>query len=149
MLGGSAEGGVVHQLLTIDAAFRLSFGRSKYMDNLVKIASDESEEEGGIESFTKDLLSTRRDELKAFAIALRNEPFIAFVGTKDGNEAFSELIKLAVDAYGVSQSDLAKAIDASAGTVSRWIGGTSLPPGYARKSIVEALALLIEHDLDL
>jgi hypothetical protein len=100
-------------------------------------------------SFTEKLLETRRNELKAFSIALRDEGFLNFISTPEGDQSFCELIELAVREYGVSQREIATATDATPSTISRWISGQSAPPRYARKSIVEAIAMIIDHNLDL
>ncbi len=100
-------------------------------------------------SFTEKLLETRRDEIRAFAIALKNEEFLSFISTPEGDESFGDLIELAIREYGVSQREVATATSATPSTVSRWMNGQSLPPRYARKSIVEAIAMIIDHNLDL
>ena len=100
-------------------------------------------------SFTERLLETRRNEIKAFSIALRNEQFLNFVATPEGDDAFRDFLELAVREYGVSQKEIAAAISTSTATVSRWIGGSTSPPCYGRKSIVEAVAMIIDHNLDL
>ena len=121
-------------------------GRSNFMNSLMLGPLIEDETNDG---FTKKLLSNRRNELKAFAIAIRNENFLSFISTSQGESAFSDLIDLGVNSYGVSQKALATATGASPATVSRWAKGSSLPPIYARKAIAEAMAMMIEHDLDI
>ena len=100
-------------------------------------------------SFTQKLLETRRNEIKAFSIALRNEQFLDFISSPEGDETFRDFLELAVQEYGVSQKEVAISIGVSTATVSRWIGGNTSPPGYGRRSIVEAIGLIIDHNLDL
>jgi ribosome-binding protein aMBF1 (putative translation factor) len=100
-------------------------------------------------SFTEKLLETRRNEIKAFSIALRDEGFLNFISTPEGDHSFCEFIELAIREYGVSQREVATATNATPSTISRWMSGQSMPPRYARKSIVEAIAMIIDHNLDL
>lgn len=99
--------------------------------------------------FTEKLLETRRSEVKAFAIALRDKQFLDYIATEDGDETFSDLIQLAVKEYGVSQREIALATNSTASTVSRWMSGNAAPARYTRKSIVEAIGMIIDHNLDL
>lgn len=105
--------------------------------------------DGSDVSFTEKLLKTRRNEIKAFSIALRDEHFLNFLSKPEGDEAFGDMIELAVKEYGVSQREIAAATDATTPTVSRWMNGVSTPPRYARKGVVEAIAMIIDHNLDL
>lgn len=100
-------------------------------------------------SVTERLLKTRRNEIQAFAIALRDDAFLNFISTSEGSESFSDVVELAVKEYGVSQREVASSTDVSTATVSRWMNGQSLPPRYVRKNIVEAIGMIIDHNLDL
>ena len=103
---------------------------------------------GSDEGITEKLLANRRSEIRAFAIALRDETLREFISTEDGDETFSDLIALAVKEYGVSQKEIATAISTTPSTVSRWMNGHA-PALYARKSVVDAIAMIIDHNLDL
>jgi ribosome-binding protein aMBF1 (putative translation factor) len=80
------------------------------------------------ESFTSKLLATRRSEIAAFAIAVRNDNLVKHVQSQEGDETFTEIIRLAVLGYGVSQKELAQAVGQSVATVSRWVSGNSKAP---------------------
>ena len=101
-------------------------------------------QEGG---FTKSLISTRRNELQAFANALKDENLHKFVASPSGDEAFSQVIALAVNDYGVSQKDLATAVGVNSTTVSRWSTGSSLPLPYGRGGILNVISTLLEHEI--
>lgn len=100
-------------------------------------------------SFTEKLLETRRNEIKAFSIALRDEHFLKFLSSTEGDEAFGEVVELAVKEYGVSQKEIATATNSTPSTVSRWMNKGNSPPRFTRNSIVEAIAMIIDHNLDL
>jgi ribosome-binding protein aMBF1 (putative translation factor) len=101
------------------------------------------------ESFTSKLLATRRSEIAAFAIAVRNDNLVKHVQSQEGDETFTEIIRLAVLGYGVSQKELAQAVGQSVATVSRWVSGNSKAPRLSRGPILGAIGELIDHDLDV
>lgn len=100
-------------------------------------------------SFTERLLDTRRNEIKAFSIALRDKHFLDFISSADGDEAFSDVVELAVKEYGVSQKEIALSANTTPSTVSRWMNKGACPPRFTRKSIVEAIGMIIDHNLDI
>lgn len=110
---------------------------------------DRKDEAQVSDSFTAELLANRRREILAFAEALRNENLIQHASSSNGDETFSSLIQLAVAGYGVSQRQLAQAVDVNIATVSRWVAGISCPPRLSRPSIMGAVAMILEHDLDV
>lgn len=93
------------------------------------------------------LIANRRDEIRAFADALKNSELIKFVSSKDGDETFTDLISLAVNDYGVSRKELAESVEANVATVGGWCSGRSVPAPYARKPVLDAISSIIEHDL--
>lgn len=101
------------------------------------------------DSFTRSLIAKRRSELQAFANALRNESVRQTVIGEQGDEAFDDLIRLAVNDYGVGQRQIAEAVQINVATVSRWVAGTSRAPRLSRPTILSAIATLIEHDIEV
>jgi hypothetical protein len=60
---------------------------------------------------------------------------------------FAEVVKLAINDYGVAPVNLANALPASTAAISRWASGKAAPPAHGRSHIVEVIAVLLERDL--
>ncbi len=62
-------------------------------------------------------------------------------------EYFRALVSLAIEDYGVNRRSLGALLGVSEAAISRWIGGKSKPPAYARPQIVLMIASLLEASL--
>lgn len=96
------------------------------------------------------LLSERRkSELQTFLIALHNNFLMEHVCSPAGSNQFAKIVQLAIKDYGVQQSDLARACGYDVATVGRWATGKSIPKHPVRRHVLERIAMLIEHDLNM
>ena len=70
--------------------------------------------------------------------------FLSHLETADpSNKEVFKTIICACNTYGVSRQDLLEEFAVSAGTLSRWSKGTSLPAKYARSVILERIKSLV------
>lgn len=113
----------------------------------LKTEKGEQSADENIVKISQKLNNNRRDEIKAFSIALQDEGLKKLISNDNGNQAFSQLLNLSINEYGVSQKELALAIDVNPTTVGRWCNGSSLPPLYGRVSIINAIVMVINHAL--
>ena len=95
--------------------------------------------------FVKEALDTRLNAHRAFAIALTNDAMNALVKTDD--EAFSDLLGLAISDFNVKQINIAKALDLTTAAVGRWVSGKSVPRPYARGMVLQVIRSLVEKEL--
>jgi hypothetical protein len=87
----------------------------------------------------------RFGQLKAFLRQL-NDPEVQDEAKRD-DHLFASIIDLATDEYGVRQTSIADAIGISGAAVGRWAKGTNLPAPYVRASVIQALAAIIQEDV--
>ena len=66
---------------------------------------------------------------------------------KDDDEAFADLLSLAITDFNVKQIDIANMLELSTAAVGRWVSGKNTPRPYARGMILQVLRSLIENGL--
>jgi hypothetical protein len=92
----------------------------------------------------RSLQTARLSELKTFYIALRS-PFLQTQAEED--DVFADIVKLAIDDYGVGQGELSGILQTTTSTVGRWKQGSSVPSVYARSGVLAAIASAISQKI--
>ena len=87
------------------------------------------------------LRAKRKDELRAFGIALRDPTLGQLL---ENDEVFATILALATQDYGIKQKDVARMLSVSAASVARWAMGENTPKSYARPAVVKVIAELVE-----
>lgn len=99
----------------------------------------------GRQNASEMLRARRRSERAAFIEALKNPSLLPLL---QDNEVFATLVDLAINDYGLSQNELARAVRVHPSAVTRWSAGDSAPRGYARPIVVATIAELLARSLD-
>ena len=96
--------------------------------------------------FLFDCQEQRFTALRAFRRSIADDLVIDNVKSEDG--LFADIVRLAVEEYGVTQAEIAERTLVSAAAVGRWAKQINLPQAMSRGPIVREIVAILDDFID-